>query len=99
MASQNNRQLVIENGPGKFDLAASLFTGTGRRHPNVVEFSLQGIPEPFAVAITSIEQEDGSGESWNFKGIAYQHFKPGDSVKGYFSSLTRKGTVCVGGVQ
>lgn len=99
MASQNNRQFVIENGPGKFDLAASLFIGTGRRHPNVVEFSLQGISEPFAVAITGIEQEDGSGESWNFKGIAYQHSKLGDSVKGYFSSLTRKGIVCVGGVQ
>jgi hypothetical protein len=93
MASLKNRQFVIENGPGKFDLSASLFTGSARRRPNVVEFSLHGISKPLEIVITSIAQEDGSGESWNFKGITYQYSKLRFPAEGYFSSLKRTGTI------
>jgi hypothetical protein len=91
MASQNNRQFVIENGPGKFDFMLSLFDNIGHR-PRTVGFTLQGITQPLAVSIDSIAREDGSGESWNFKGTLRDsatelYF----SVEGYFSSKTRKG--------
>jgi hypothetical protein len=93
MTSQNNRQFVIESGPGKFGLAASLFTGTGCRHPNVVEFSLQGIKNPLAVAVRGVEQEDGSGESWNFKGTTFYVLGLHIPVEGYYSTRSRKGII------
>ena len=60
---------------------------------NTVEFSLHGVSKPLAIVITSIAQEDGSGESWNFRGITYQYSKLRFPAEGYFSSLKRTGTI------
>lgn len=55
----------IVNGPSKFDLSMSLFS-TARA---LVEFEIH--PEGFsgnckvAATISSVEREDGGGESWN----------------------------------
>ncbi|MEK7662121.1 MAG: hypothetical protein AAB355_01290 [Patescibacteria group bacterium] len=42
------------------------------------------------VAVSLIQREDGSGESWNFEGYA---LPSGKRLKGYYSTRTRKGTV------
>jgi hypothetical protein len=91
MTSQDKLFFNIVNGPSKFDLMLSLFDGnkTPRR---TVDFHLEGVKTRIQVAITEIQQEDGSGESWNFEGHTqnpFMHFQ----VCGYFSTSGRTGTL------
>jgi len=95
MAQEN--LFTIKSGSSKFDLMLSLFDGnkTPRR---TVTFRLEGGAaalsqlDPFSieVAINSVSQEDGSGESWMFRGFAMtlpRRF----AVNGYFRTSTREG--------
>lgn len=91
MASQNKLSFRIVNGPSKFDLMLSLFDGnqTPRR---TVSFQLEGVEMHIPVAIVMIEQEDGSGESWNFKGqTRFEGAKGSFHIKGYFATKGRCG--------
>lgn len=91
---------TISKGPSKFDLMVSLFEGNPTpRHRVTFTVSPQNTIETrFArdlrVSITCIEQEDGSGESWNFKGyVQKDELSPSKIVDGYYSSATRKGYI------
>jgi hypothetical protein len=78
-------------GPSKFDLMLSLFDGN-KDLRRTVEFRLEGAREPIVVAVTSVQQEDGSGERWNFEG-RLTNYRRGFSVRGYYSSNSRKGYI------
>lgn len=81
----------VLNGPSKFDLMLSLFDGN--QHPRrTVSFQIEGFKKEVTVAITSVQQEDGSGESWNWEG--FLRFAPETKAirtKGYFSTKHRTG--------
>lgn len=78
--------LTITNGPGKWDLISSFANASVLSFS--VEISVTKHKEKVDVLISSIEREDGSGESWNLKvniqGLYY---------KMYFSSKTRSGVL------
>lgn len=86
MATQ---QINIVNGPSKFELMMSCFTG------KEVRFQLEAPPDGsptqsiFGMWI-GIEPEDGSGESWN---ISFRSSRPVSNmtIKGYYSSKNRSG--------
>ncbi len=94
-------QTSIIYGPSKFDLMISLFEGNPVPRKKV-EFSINtgmttsapagkklSMTEKLELAITGVEQEDGSGESWLFKGYSEKYQK----ASGYYNSQTRKGWV------
>jgi len=82
----------IKEGPGKFDLMLALFDNTSS-HQRTVHFGLTGLDNAYAEAkITSIEHEDGSGDSWLFKGYS-KHGNLRYKVSGYYSTQTRKGWI------
>lgn len=88
-----NKSKKIVNGPSKFDLMISLFSGsnasTTRR---TVTFVLEASGDESSVTalIESVEREDGSGESWNFEGSQLGHW-----VRGYYNSRSQTGTIVV----
>jgi hypothetical protein len=89
MTSQNNRYAFnIVGGPSKFDLMVSLFEGNPHCR-RTVAFKLEGLRQEINVAITGIQQADGSGESWNFDGWVLG--EPHAHVKGYYGSHGRAG--------
>lgn len=91
MASQDKvRSFRIVNGPSKFDLMLSLFDGN-KMPRRTVKFLLEGIKQEVEVAIASVEQEDGSGESWNWAGNTRASTVRGYNVKGYFATRGRVG--------
>jgi hypothetical protein len=66
----------------------SLFDGT-HTNPRKVTFTIWNVfAKGFAlpVLLSGVSREDGSGESWNFTGCYEKN-----SVRGYFSTKTRKG--------
>lgn len=85
----------ITAGPSKFDLMMAIF---GKQGDHVLEFTFDcptqtTDPHHSAICsqtaminILSVSREDGSGESWNFRGNA-----PTMRVKGYFNTRTRRG--------
>jgi len=78
-------QLKITDGPGKFDLMCALFDG------KQVKFTLVDGRVVDAL-IGSVEQEDGSKESWNLKGaIPFGDTDLRGVFKAYFSTRHRKG--------
>jgi hypothetical protein len=82
----------IVNGPSKFDLMVSLFDNNAKPRRTVRFFLDHG--HELDVAITMIQQEDGSGESWNFTGTAtYADGGTSFHVRGYFGTRSRKGTL------
>lgn len=93
MASQDKQFFFnIVGGPSKFDLMLSLFDGN--KHPRrTVDFQLEGVNGHIRVAITSVEQEDGSGESWNFGGHLWHDTEKHWHVEGYFGTKGRRGTM------
>lgn len=91
MTSNNMLSFNAIGGPSKFDLMLSLFDGN-KNPRRTVEFKLEGAREPIVVAITMVQQEDGSGESWNFQGHL-TNYRRGFDVHGYYSSNSRKGYI------
>ncbi len=88
----------ITNGPSKWDLMLSLLDGDSKNRREVVFVVHEGIghTEGMHVRIDTLEREDGSGESWNFKGrIPYilRDFiaSTEKKIEGHFSTRTRKG--------
>ncbi len=86
----------IINGPSKLDLIASLLfccNLKSQRHP--VTFTVkQGDAEPIrkfdvVVNITSMQIEDGSGESWNLEGL----LNNGERISFYYRTDSRKGHI------
>jgi len=87
-------QLVIVNGPSKFDLMLSLFDGN-KEPRRTVQFRVRSetgrMEINHEVAVTLVQQEDGSGESWNFQGLTWGQ-SISHRVRGYYSSKRRTGT-------
>ena len=84
---------IIVKGPGKFDLMVALFDNTFSS-PRLVTFTVDsaGREVELEIVVNSVEREDGSGESWNFRG--YLQTKQGDvAVQGYYSTKKRTGTM------
>lgn len=90
MASQNTDKYAfnVVGGPSKFDLMVSLFEGNPQ-HRRTVAFKLEGLRQEVHVAITGVQQEDGSGESWNIEG--WVKGEPSAHVKAYYTSRGRSG--------
>ena len=90
----------ITNGPCKLDLMLALFDANNTR-PRPVVFVVAGegqlCPGPVEVQISSVEREDGSGESFNLKGRwdfrSLSGLSISYNVEGYYSTKTRTGTV------
>lgn len=86
----------ITNGPSKLDIMISLIDGnTSNRR--FVKFDCEdegGFVFMVKATIEELSREDGSGESWNFKAMVYDSRRDCHiSVKGYFSTLRRAGTM------
>lgn len=90
MASQNTDkyEFHITGGPNKFDIMVSLFEGNPQ-HRRTVEFELAGLRKNVKVAITGVQQESGSGESWNIEGWVMDG--PSAHVECYYNSYGRSG--------
>ncbi len=67
MTTMPNHQKNLIDGPSKFDLMLSLFD-KGRE----VTFTDEGGMK-YHAAISMVQSEDGSGESWNLSGSAVLH--------------------------
>ena len=89
--TQDRKRFSIVKGPSKFDLMLSLFDGN-KEPRRTVELHLEEARAPIAIAITAIEQENGSGESWIFKGYL-TNYRRGFAVSGFYSSSGRKGFI------
>ena len=92
------RTVEVVNGPSKDGLKAALFDRERIRSPRRVEFTLKdGFQHE--VVVTSVEAEDGSGESWNVRGHAYMKLPgaktppPPRHIQMYFHTGRRKGTL------
>lgn len=96
--TQDKLSFNVVGGPSKFDLMLSLFDGN-KDPRRTVEFQLEGARRPITVGITMVQQEDGSGESWNFRGWVSgddptnSMFALNLHVDGYFSTRGRKGYI------
>lgn len=94
MTTQKTIDFPIVGGPGKFDIMVSLFEGNPENR-HTVEFTLETTygPNPLTtklkVAVTGVQQEDGSGESWNISGWVSNG--PRAHFKCYYSSRNRHG--------
>lgn len=93
MTSQDKLFYNIVGGPSKFDLMLSLFDGN-KSPRRTVEFKLQESQIPITVAITSVQQENGSGESWNILGEIVNSDR-GFKIDGYFSTKARAGWLTI----
>lgn len=88
----------IVNGPSKWDMMLALFDNTAAS-PRHIIFEIGAVGPSFRdakIVVNSIEREDGSGESWSFRG--YAHKADGSlptqcNVSGYYSTRTRKGSM------
>ena len=91
MTSNDKLSFNVTGGPSKFDLMLSLFDGN-KDPRRTVEFQLEGAHVPITAGITMVQQEDGSGESWNFEGWL-ANYRRGFNIKGYYSSRSRTGYI------
>ena len=92
----------IVDGPSKFDMMLSLFTGSKvtfrvYKQEQIDEkvWRHNASRDPILTLegrLCMLEQEDGSLESWNF---VFHAGKVIDSAKGYYSTKSRKGTMLV----
>ena len=81
----------IHQGPPKFDLMLALFD----RNPNTrnVDFRIGGDRNVTTlVIITGVELEDGSGESWIFKGYV-QNTSMSKQCRGWYRTDSRRGWI------
>jgi hypothetical protein len=89
-ASKRHVQFTLQVEGGSNEVKTQSFTG-----PNAVSNMLAAmdkLPTVVETDITSVEREDGSGESWNIEGYintpkGYRRFKA------YFDTRSRKGTL------
>ena len=92
--SQANPHTIV-SGPSKWDLSISLFEGNPK-HRHTVEFRIRSMDRLLEmnhrVAVILVEQEDGSGESFNFQGYTYGEGVARYRVEGCYNTQTRKGT-------
>jgi hypothetical protein len=94
-------RFVITDGPSKWDLMVSLFEGNKTPRTRV-RFTVENYPSPGGLLITAeidvgivaIQQEDGSGESWNFQGCTNHTYtnKQVGVIRGYYSTRCRRGS-------
>jgi hypothetical protein len=84
----------ITGGPSKFDLMLALFDrASGIRG---VTFDIQRFEYPsVGVVINEVGLEDGSGESWNFKGktVKSKDYPECRNVMGHFHTGYRTGII------
>lgn len=92
MTSQNSLVFHIVSGPSKFDLMSSLFSGNRSRQ--TVELKIGAEEIPVTVAISGVQQEDGSGDSWIIQGWIVRSAK-NFNVSGYFSTRDRHGSLTI----
>ena len=104
-------QCKIVNGPSKFDLMLALFDSCSKSGYRRVTFNYikgdeidpknghkicYGLSLPIEVLINEVGKEDGSGESWMFKGTIEaleQNRLKTVQVRGYFHTQHRNGWI------
>lgn len=93
--ARKQETITITSGPSKFDLMLALFdSGPDRVRSVVFESWVNRAKTSYSVHLNSVEREDGSGESWNFKGTCRTPGAPhSHQVEGYFSTRIRTGTL------
>jgi len=83
---------TIKGGPSKWDLMLAVFDG-GAEHPRLVMFMVKIEDAPilrsFFVRITGVDRDDGSGESFMFRGTALD----GRAVQGFYRTDRRTGVI------
>ncbi len=93
-------QFNIKNGPPRFSIMLALFNNNAEDGLRYVEFVISKndeTPTTIKVLISSLEREDGSGDSWNFGGTTDDLFgKKRLKIFGYFSSKNRTGVLYAG---
>jgi hypothetical protein len=71
--SIEDKVFQIHNGPSKFDLSTSLFHGgNGERIPVTFHINEGSSGLAIRVFMESLEREDGSGESYNFRACFFK---------------------------
>jgi hypothetical protein len=86
----------IKSGPSKFDLMLALFDCDIDK-VRTVSFELSNGTE-IEVGISSVEREDGSGESWNINAFIWWLnnqgcYKPNQRIKIYYTTQYRRGRI------
>jgi len=99
-----NEPIHIEEGPDRWDLLTSL--GEGNASPRkTVRFKVANGhtgTSPFEiieVAITGLDQEDGSGHSWLFRGYRKGRDPNRGKIHGLYSTANRTGWYARGDAQ
>ena len=92
--TQDN-QFVIVNGPNKWNFFISLGEGNPvHRSKLAFRARLQKdgrLTMDHHIAVTGVDQEDGSGNKWIFRGYT-ETGVGGKQVKGFYNTQTRTGT-------
>lgn len=82
----NPREKIVQ-GPSKFDLMIGLFDGKSKDQKLVYfHTELHGQNFQHFVRLNEVTREDGSGESWCFKGVCNN-----SQVRGWFRTDKREG--------
>jgi len=88
--------IEIVDGPSKFDIMTSLF-GTGNINSTAAPTFKLEEGTWMKIGIQQILREDSTGESWEIGGYsigpALRKQVTGNTVKFYYNSKTRKGTI------
>ena len=88
---------TIINGPSKMDLITSLVYAMNQEQRLLCTFTTTvpnsglNIKVKDKVSIVAMEHEDGSGESWNIRGLLVRNNGSSRKVKIYYRTDTRKG--------
>jgi hypothetical protein len=92
MALEEIRQ--VTGGPSKFDLMLALFDRSDGIRKVTFRIQHEAYP-PVVVVIHEVGLEDGSGESWLFKGktVKSKDCPVCRNVIGYFHTIHRTGTI------
>ena len=81
----------LRHGPSKYDLMLGLFDGDANTQRTLTFRVNNGVD--VEVKVQSVSREDGSGESWLFEGYVING--TGLRAKGYFHTVTRRGTITI----
>jgi hypothetical protein len=99
--TSNDKLFNIVAGPGKWDLLTAFGNAYGDINAGqTVELQYftdnSRMKIHLRVKINGLEHESGSGDSWNFKGIAEMPNGRQEHIKGYYSSHGRNGHFKIG---